>query len=64
VAGPEKVKLRVHSLFLKAPSKSFSAMFGPNWKEGYNMPSRDGPVEVPLSEGNAAALKFICAIIH
>jgi hypothetical protein len=64
VVGPEKVKLRVHSLFLKAASKPFSAMFGPDWKEGHNMLGRDGPVEVPLPDDNAAALKLICAIIH
>ncbi|KUJ21312.1 uncharacterized protein LY89DRAFT_577242 [Mollisia scopiformis] len=64
VVGPEKVKLRVHSLFLKAASKPFSVMFGPDWKEGHNMLGRDGPVELPLPEDNAAALKLICAIIH
>jgi len=64
VVGPEKVKLRVHSLFLKAASKPFSAMFGPNWKEGHIIRGRDGPVELPLPEDNAAALKVICAVIH
>jgi hypothetical protein len=64
VVGPEKVKLRVHSLFLKVASKPFSAMFGPDWKEGHNMLGLDGPVEVPLPEDNATALKLICAIIH
>jgi BTB/POZ domain len=61
VVGPEKVKLRVHSLFLKVASKPFSVMFGPDWKEGHNMLR---PVEVPLPDDNAAALKLICAIIH
>ncbi|KAI9659672.1 MAG: hypothetical protein M1829_006580, partial [Trizodia sp. TS-e1964] len=64
VVGKDKVKLRVHSLFLKAASEPFSAMFGPEWKEGHNMLDRDGPVEVLLPEDNAAALKLICAIIH
>jgi hypothetical protein len=64
VVGPEEVKLRVHSLFLKTASKPFSAMFGPDWKEGHNMLGRDGPVELLLPEDNAAALKHICAIIH
>jgi hypothetical protein len=64
VVGPEMVKLRVHSLFLKAASKPFSAMFGPDWKEGDNMLERDGPVELPLPEDNAAAMELICAIIH
>ena len=64
VVGPEKVKLRVHSLFLKAASRPFSALFGPDWKEGHNMLDRDGPVELLLPEDNAGALKLICAIIH
>ena len=64
VVGPAKVKLRVHSLFLKAASRPFSAMFGPDWKEGHSLFGRDKPVELPLPEENAAALKLICAIIH
>ena len=64
IVGPEKLKLRVHSLFLKAVSRPFSAMFGPDWKEGHSLFGRDGPVELPLPEDNAAALKIICAIIH
>jgi hypothetical protein len=64
VVRPEKVKLRVHSLFLKAASKPFFAMFGPDWKEGHNMLDQDGPVELQLPEDNADALKLICAIIH
>ncbi|EHK96442.1 hypothetical protein M7I_7836 [Glarea lozoyensis 74030] len=64
VVGPEKMKLRVFSLFLKTASKPFSAMFGPDWKEGHDMLGRDGPVELLLPEDNASALKFICAIIH
>ncbi|KAL2068131.1 hypothetical protein VTL71DRAFT_16229 [Oculimacula yallundae] len=64
VVGPEQVKLRVLSLFLKAASKPFSAMFGPEWKEGYNMLNRDGPVELLLPEDNADALKIICTVIH
>lgn len=64
VAGPGKMKLRVYSLFLKAASRPFSAMFGPDWKEGHNVFDRDGPVELPLPEDNAATLKFVCAIIH
>ena len=64
VTGPEQIKLRVYSLFLKAVSKPFSAMFGPDWKEGHNMLDRDGPVEVLLPEDNATAMQFICKIIH
>jgi hypothetical protein len=64
VVGPEKVRLRVHSLFLKEASKPFSAMLGPDWKEGQDMLGRDGPVELALPEDNATALRLICAIIH
>lgn len=64
VVGPEKVKIRVHSLFLKAASKPFSAMFGPDWKEGQSMLGQDGPLELPLPEDNGTALGHICAIIH
>jgi len=64
VVGPERVRLRVYSLFLKAASKPFSIMLGPDWKESHNMFDRDGLVELPLPEDNAAALKLICAIIH
>jgi len=64
VVGPEKAKLRVQSLFLKAASKPFSAMFGPDWKEGHDTLDLDAPVELPLPEDNASALKLICAIIH
>jgi hypothetical protein len=64
VVGPEEAKLRVHSLFLKAASKHFSAMFKLDWKEGHNMLGRDGPGELPLPEDNAVALKLVFAIIH
>jgi len=64
IVGPEKLKLRVHSLFLKAASRPFSAMFGPDWKEGHSLFGRDGPAELPLPEENGAALKLICVIIH
>lgn len=58
------MKLRVHSLFLKAASRPFSAMFGPDWKEGHNLFGRGRPVELKLPKENAATLKLICAIIH
>ncbi len=64
VVGSDEVKLRVHSIFLKAASTPFSAMLGPNWKEGHDMLSLDGPVELLLPEGNATALTVICAVIH
>lgn len=62
--GLEGVKLLVHSLFLKAASKPFSVMLGPDWKEGHNIPHLDELLEVSLLKDNAAVLKLICAIIH
>jgi hypothetical protein len=64
VVGRNKMKLRVSSLFLKVASRPFSALFGPDWKEGHNMLSQDGPVEVPLPEDDSEALRLICAVIH
>jgi hypothetical protein len=64
IVGPEKAKLHVHSMMLRAVSKPFSAMFGPDWKEGHDLLDRDRPAEISLPEDNAAALKIICSIIH
>ncbi|KAL3424235.1 hypothetical protein PVAG01_03516 [Phlyctema vagabunda] len=65
IVGPERLKLRVHSLFLKAASKPFSALLGPDWKEGHEMLDRDGPpTELILPEDNAAALQLICTVLH
>lgn len=63
VVGPEKIRLRVHSLNLKATSKPFSAMLGPIWKEGRDL-LQDGSVELPLPEDNAKAMEYICATLH
>jgi hypothetical protein len=51
-------------MFLMAASKPFSVMFGPNWKEGHNILDLDGPVDLPLPDDNAAALKIICSVLH
>lgn len=64
VIGPEEQKLRVRSLYLKETSKPFSALFGPNWKEGSTMREADGLAELPLPEDDYMALRLICAVIH
>ncbi|KAL1852454.1 hypothetical protein VTK73DRAFT_9215 [Phialemonium thermophilum] len=64
VVGPEEAKLRVHSVFLTAVSEPFSAMLGPDWKEGRALLDSDGPAEISLPEDNAVALKIICSVIH
>lgn len=68
IVGPEEAKLHVDSMMLRVASKPFSAMFGPNWKEGRDLLDGDRPVnrpvELPLPEDNAAALKIMCSVIH
>ncbi|KAL3479211.1 hypothetical protein BJX99DRAFT_255740 [Aspergillus californicus] len=62
VVGPENIRLRVYSLTLKSTSKPFSAMLGPDWKEGRAL--EDGCAELLLPEDDAVAMEYICAIIH
>ncbi|KAA8572124.1 hypothetical protein EYC84_002042 [Monilinia fructicola] len=64
VVGPEMVRFRVRSQSLRAVSKPFFAMLGPDWKEGHDMLDKDGPVELSLPEDNPAALKMIFALVH
>jgi hypothetical protein len=64
VVGPDKMKLRVHSQFLGAVSKPFSAMFAPAWKEGDALLSQSNPTEILLPEDNASSMRLVCAIIH
>jgi hypothetical protein len=64
VVGPDMVKLRVHSLSLRAASKPFSAMFTPEWKEGDTLLSQSRPIEILLPEDDATGMRLVCAIIH
>ncbi|KAH7233760.1 uncharacterized protein BKA55DRAFT_598013 [Fusarium redolens] len=64
VVGPGKTKLRVKSMLMKAISSPFSAMLGPNWKEGHDMRHHDGPYQLSLPDDNATALEIICSVIH
>lgn len=64
VVGPEQLKLRVQSLFLKTASKLRCAILGSNWKEGDDTPVAAFPVEILLPEEDATALRCICAILH
>jgi hypothetical protein len=63
VVGPQNVRLRIHSQFLRYASKVFDAMFRPQWSEGHGL-SKESPREVPLVEDNADALWTICCVIH
>ncbi|KAF5876279.1 putative btb poz domain-containing protein [Botrytis fragariae] len=64
IVGPEMKRFRVHSLFLKAASKPFVAMFKWERQEGQDLLHQDGPKEIELPADNAAALETILAIIH
>ena len=64
IVGPEKLKLRVQSLILKATSKPFAAMLGPNWTQGREKPTPENPMEIELPEDNAVSFKYICAVTH
>ncbi|KAK1451085.1 hypothetical protein CCUS01_11263 [Colletotrichum cuscutae] len=64
LAGPEETRLLVCSVALIAVSKPFSAMLGPDWKEGHDMHDHGKPSELHLPEDNAAALKIMCSVIH
>jgi hypothetical protein len=62
--GPEKVKMRVNSLFLKAASEPFRAMLGPGWKEGNKLRDGADAVEIPLPDDDATAIQLLCAVVH
>ncbi|CVL08701.1 uncharacterized protein FMAN_06860 [Fusarium mangiferae] len=64
VVGSDKTKLLIKSILLRAASKPFSAMLGPNWREGHDMRYHNGPFELPLPEDNATAMEIICSVIH
>jgi len=63
VVGPQAIRLKVQSLFIRSASKVFSAMLGPDWSEGQGL-SRGGSREIILVEDDAEALRIICCVIH
>jgi len=65
VVGREKARLmlRVQFQCLRAASKVFGSMFGPNWSEGQVL-SPNCPREVPLDDDNASAMHTICLVLH
>ena len=63
VLGVENIRLRVYSQCLRSASKIFNAMFGPDWSEGQRL-SEKSPLEVPLLEDDADAMRTICCVIH
>ncbi|KAH7128201.1 hypothetical protein B0J11DRAFT_483915 [Dendryphion nanum] len=64
VVGSERARFRVHSTFLKAVSKPFSAMFSSRWNEGNDPLHQSEPIEIPLPDDDSMAMLIICAVIH
>lgn len=64
VVGPERLKLRVHSFFLKAASKMLSSILEPSRNEPLSTLVAGVSMEILMPGENATALRCICAIIH
>lgn len=63
VVGPEETRLRVCSTILKNASKYFSALLGPNFREGQDI-GKGIPKEILLPEENAQSLEIIFNVLH
>ncbi|KAK5087938.1 hypothetical protein LTR05_002154 [Lithohypha guttulata] len=62
-SGEDIVKLKVNSMFLRAASKTFEALLGPNYAEGQAL-SYDNPPELPLPEDDPSAMTTVCYCLH
>jgi len=63
LVGNENVRLRANSQSLRCASKTFGAMFGPDWREGQGL-SKELPAEVALPDDDVGAMRTICCVIH
>jgi hypothetical protein len=63
IIGVEKLRLRVDSQSLRSASKVFTAMFGPDWREGKRM-SAEELTEIELPENDTNAMLRVCYILH
>ncbi|KAJ4314285.1 hypothetical protein N0V84_008988 [Fusarium piperis] len=58
-------KVRVHSAIMKNSSPVFTAMLGPNFKEGRALSAGNGiPVEISLPEDDPIAFGWVCRVLH
>lgn len=64
VVGPDKSRMRVHSLALRCASKVFRTMFGPNWSEGQGLGTSVTPKEISLEDDDANALRVVLLTLH
>jgi hypothetical protein len=63
IIGVEKLRLRVDSQSLRSASKVFSAMFGPDWREGKRT-SAENLTDIELPEDDTNAMLRVCYILH
>ena len=64
IVGPALVRINANSVFLRAASGPFRAMFKPEWREGDELRARTDPIEIALPEDDAVAMQLLCAVIH
>ncbi|KAF5500551.1 hypothetical protein CGCS363_v006529 [Colletotrichum siamense] len=67
VIGPKGKEFRLHSQILKAASKVFKAMLGPNFAEGQqlvNNRSHSDPVRINLPEDDAYSMGILFELVH
>lgn len=57
------VRLKVDSHILRAASKTFKIMFGPDFAEGRDL-NYDAPKEISLSDDDANAMELVCKVVH
>lgn len=63
IVGPNKRKLRVHSLFLKTASKVLEMKLRPDSSEVQDISNHDTQA-ILLPEDDEGAMKTLCAVIH
>jgi hypothetical protein len=63
LVGPEAVKLRIVSTFLRTHSKVFEAMLGPSFSEDQNLTFHK-PKEIDLPKDDAGALWIMFSVMH
>ncbi|KAJ0364586.1 hypothetical protein COL154_004966 [Colletotrichum chrysophilum] len=67
VIGPKDKEFRLHSQILKAASKVFKAMLGPNFAEGQQLLNNrihNDPVKIDLPEDDAYSMGILFELIH
>lgn len=61
--GNDVVRIKVNSHILRAASRPFKVMLGPQFAEGKGL-SFEEPKEIPLTDDDPDAMQTICQILH